>query len=334
VSTSSPPNAALEAQLASKSATIESMELELSRLRAQAERAASGDPAAEQIAALEAKLSRAEGAAGAAQRELADLKRNLERAAEKAVREGSSLASAEAKARSLEADAASARAERDEAARRADALDKKVTALTTLHKEQDGRTQALRRDKERAEKDLADARGKLGKVEEEAARLRKRDAHDGGGTDGEHLDELEDEERARLATRLRELEAENADLRRGIWHEKRKEMQVEPDFSDVDLGATPVGKKAGAGGFGDFFSALTGGAGTATAEDEGFLDDDDDDGEFDEEAFRRAKAEDAAARIERVREVKRALKNWEGWRLDLVESRRGGGEGAGEIFEV
>jgi len=35
-----------------------------------------------------------------------------------------------------------------------------------------------------------------------------------------------------------------------------------------------------------------------------------------------------------VKEVKRALKNWEGWRLDLVENRRGGGEGVWEIFEV
>ena len=42
----------------------------------------------------------------------------------------------------------------------------------------------------------------------------------------------------------------------------------------------------------------------------------------------------AKKRIERVKEVKRALKNWEGWRLDLVENRRGGGEGVGEIFEV
>jgi hypothetical protein len=35
--------------------------------------------------------------------------------------------------------------------------------------------------------------------------------------------------------------------------------------------------------------------------------------------------------MERVREVKRGLKNWEGWRLDLVDGRR---EGFGEIFEI
>jgi hypothetical protein len=60
----------------------------------------------------------------------------------------------------------------------------------------------------------------------------------------------------------------------------------------------------------------------------------DDDMEFDEEAFRRAQEEEQKKRIERIKEIKRSLKNWEGWRLDLVENRRGGGEGIGEIFEV
>jgi hypothetical protein len=39
--------------------------------------------------------------------------------------------------------------------------------------------------------------------------------------------------------------------------------------------------------------------------------------------------------VEHVREVKRKLKDWQGWRLDLVDVRRGGGGfGIGEIFEV
>ena len=60
--------------------------------------------------------------------------------------------------------------------------------------------------------------------------------------------------------------------------------------------------------------------------------DGDDDG-FDEDAFRLAQEEEGKKRIERVREMKRALKDWEGWRLDIAESRVGGG-GAGEIFDV
>lgn len=311
----------------------------MSRLRAQVERlsvSASEPPA--QIAALEAKLARAENAAALAQRELADLKRNLARTAESAVKAGSERASAETKLRTLEREAAEAAGARDELARRADALDKKVATLTTLHKEQDARMQALRRDKERVDKELAGA-------QEEASRLRKKAAADasGAGADDEGVDELEDEERGRLAKRIRELEAENTDLRRGIWHDRRKEMQVGPEeasrgFRDVDLPSPSLRKSAA--GLGDFLASglhvLTGGTAAAAAgggeQDELLLEDDA--MEFDEDAFRKAQEEEGKKRIERIKEIKRGLKNWAGWRLDLVESRRGGGEGIGEIFEV
>ncbi|KAK0728403.1 hypothetical protein B0T26DRAFT_635921 [Lasiosphaeria miniovina] len=336
----------LEAQLQSKSATIETMELEMSRLRAQVERlSGSASEPPEQITALEEKLARAERAAALAQRELGDLKRNLDRVSEKAVKEGSERASAETKLRTLERESAEVGAARDELAKKAEAFEKKVTTLTTLHKEQDGRTQALRRDKERAEKEISELRDKIDRVEADNLRLRKKDAADGGGDD-EGVDELENEGRLRLEKRVRELEAENTDLRRGIWHERRKEMQVGPDdaaavgggrFENVDLGGG-LRKGAGGGGtgggLGDFLasglSALTGG-GHGHGHDDLL---DDDDMEFDEDAFRRAQEEEQKKRIERIKDLKRLLKNWEGWRLDLVENRRGGGEGIGEIFEV
>lgn len=327
----------------------------MSRLRAQVERlSVSAATPGEQLVALEDKLARAERAASLAQRELADVKRNLERADQKAVREGSERASAETKLRALEREAAEAAAARDEAAKKADALEKKAATLTTLHREQDARAQALRRDKERAEREVADLRERLERAEAEGARLRKRDAGDGGGQDiDDGVAELEGEERARLERRLRALEAENTDLRRGIWRDQRRDMQ--PDladehaspggagarFTEVDLGGaggplhSPSHRKAAGGGLGDFFTsglnALTGAA-PAAHEHEGFLEDDDLD--FDEEAFRRAQEEEAKKRIERIKEIKRGLKNWETWRLDLVESRRGGGEGVGEIFEI
>ncbi|KAK4242522.1 hypothetical protein C8A03DRAFT_40173 [Achaetomium macrosporum] len=354
ISMSSPPNTSeLEAQLRSKSATIETMELEMSRLRAQVERlSVSASTPSEQITALEEKLARADKAAGLAQRELHDLKIELEQASKRAVMEGSERASAETKLRALMREVADAVAARDELARKVEGLEKKVATLTTLHKEQDGRTQALRRDKEKYEKEVGELKERLERAEAENLRLRKKDAAEGGGDD-EGVDELEEEERLRLERRVRELEAENTDLRRGIWHEKRKEMQVDLDeaaavpsgaghgrFETVDLGSgglvsPPARKGAGGGGLGDLFAsglnALTGAA-TGGGHHDDLLEDGD--MEFDEEAFRRAQEEEQKKRIERIKEIKRSLKNWEGWRLDLVENRRGGGEGIGEIFEI
>jgi hypothetical protein len=57
---------------------------------------------------------------------------------------------------------------------------------------------------------------------------------------------------------------------------------------------------------------------------------DDDDFEFDEETFRAAQEEEARKRVERVREVKRGLKSWENWRIDIVDIRAG----IGGVFEV
>ena len=182
-----------------------------------------------------------------------------------------------------------------------------------------------------------------------------------------------------MEKKIRDLEAEVYDLRRGIWHQRRKDMEfggggdaddaqgkgkglrvdpTSPGFTNIDLGsagglASPA-SAARSRGFGDFFAsginALTGAgddhhhrssfgggserprAASGAADDTGFLDDED--FEFDEDAFRRAQEEDARRRLERIRDLKRGLKNWEGWRLDLVESRRLAGYGVGEVFEV
>jgi hypothetical protein len=48
-----------------------------------------------------------------------------------------------------------------------------------------------------------------------------------------------------------------------------------------------------------------------------------DDG-FDEDAFRLAQEEDAKRRVERVKEVKRGLEQWRGWRMDIADLRRNG----------
>lgn len=222
------------------------------------------------------------------------------------------------------------------------------------------------------------------RLREERDRIKKKQAE---GIDNEGLDELEDEERLRLEKKVRDLEAEVFELRRGVWKEKRHGGSSTIDgngddnnnnsgitspgggggFSNIDLGGNGTGNGLGLGlsfsnsnsnttannrgrsgtnhgagksvgqfissGFSAFAGGITGG-GIGGDEDEGFLDDDDDEMEFDEEAFRRAQEEEMKKRIERIKEVKRKLREWSGWRLDLVENRRGGAEGAGEIFEI
>ncbi|KAH7149179.1 hypothetical protein B0J13DRAFT_621069 [Dactylonectria estremocensis] len=331
------PPAELRAELASKSATIESMEIEISKLKARVERQASGSSSEkEQITALEDKVARAETAAGKAQRELQDLKRNLDRTAEKAVREGSERTSAETKVKSLEHELEAAQSAQAELEKKVEALEKKASTLTTLHKEQDSRLQALKREKEKAERDVTELRSNVERLESENVKLKSRkSAEGGGGLDDEGVDELEDEERLRLKKKIRALEADLHELRSGQWIGKRRELEATtPGFQDVDLssgfGTSPARRRSTAGGIGEFITsglnALAGGG------DDELLDDDDMD--FDEDAFRQAQEEESKKRIERIKEIKRSLKHWEGWRLDIAEHRRGGAEGVGEIFDV
>jgi hypothetical protein len=58
--------------------------------------------------------------------------------------------------------------------------------------------------------------------------------------------------------------------------------------------------------------------------------DEDEDFAFDEDAFRKAQEDEAMSRLERVKEVKRGLKNWAGWRVDIADLRTG----MGGVFEV
>lgn len=330
---SSPPSD-LQIELDSKSATIESMEIELSKLKARLERQETGVfSGKEQVAALEEKLARSVDAADKAQRELQDLKRHLERTSEKAVREGSERSSAQTRVKTLECELADSNAVRDDLAKRIEGLEKKVATLTTLHKEQDSRTHALRREKEKAEREVKELQDRVEKLDSENIKLRsRRSAEGGGGLDDEGVDELEDEERFKLEKKIRSLEGEIHRLRSGQWIERRREME---GFQDVDLsggyGAAST-HKTQSGGIGDLLSsglnALAGRDG-----DDGFLEDVDG-GDFDEEAFRKAHEEQAKKRVERIKEVKRSLKHWVGWRLDIVDIRRGGREAVGDIFEV
>lgn len=343
----------LQAQLDSKSSTVESMEMEISNLRSQLSKFTSIHTShQEQTAALEDKVDRAERAAGAAQRELLEARKNLDRASEKAVKEGSERTSVETKIRSLERETEESQKRAQDSLKRVEALEKKLAAITNLHKESDGRRQMVERERERVDREATELRKKLAGLEnenlryrEEKERLKKREA---SGVDDEGVDELEDEERRRLEDKVRELEGEVFDLRRGVWKEKRRDLggiegydsPASPGskFDEVDLtGGSPRFRRqsliASRGQvftnvLSSGFNALTGGGRRESHE----MLDGIDDG-FDEDAFRVAQEEESKKRIERTKELKRALKGWEGWRMDIVDCRLAGG-GSGEIFDV
>lgn len=359
------------------------MELEISNLRAQVTSQSSSNSAHEtQLAALEEKVSQSQAALERSQRELADTKQALTRASEKAVKEGVDKTSTETLIKTLQREIEDLKSEKSEAEKKIDTLDKKLQALGNLHKESETRHQARLRESEKSDKETAVLRKKLASIEnenlrlrEERDRMRKRDA---GGADDEALDELEDEERQRLERRIRELEGEVFDLRRGVWQEKRQELAGQPypdegHESAADAGANAFDDVDLVGGRPDHarrrsmatqqhssfstvlssgFAAFTGGGNRSRAGSSNpphphppatrgsleLLSEENLEDEFDEAEFARAQAEEEARkRVEWVREIKRKLRDWKGWRLDLVDSRagaEGAGVGMGEIFEV
>lgn len=305
------------------------MELEISNLQAQLAR---GSTEREQITALEERLGRTQKALDISQQELSDLKKNLDRTTERAVKEGSERVSAETKLATLTRESEEAKAHTEELLKKVETLEKKITTLTTLHKEHDTRSQALK-------KEAAELRAKYGSLENENSRLKE--AHerarnrDAVGIDDGGVDELESEERTKLETKIRELEAEVSDLKRGLWKDKRGQIDDNDDskFQEIDLNGPPTYRRSTTQtkGFSDYFASTVNAFIPQVEAEEGLLDDDEFD--FDEEAFARARADEMQRRVERVKEIKRGLNEWKGWRLDIVEMKRNTGEG-GVIFEV
>lgn len=383
----------LRSEIESKTSTITDMELEISNLRTQlSTQTSSCTTHGSQITALQAALSTAESKSTSLLTELNDAKKQLSRASEKAVQVGVERTSTDTRIKTLERDLESANASLQAVTSKSSTLEQKLETLTKLHREAEARHTAKLSQAEAEARESSRLRAKLASVENENLRLReerdhrkKTDAVDGEGD----LDELEDEERRKLKRRIRELESETFELRRGIWRDRRKELQGEgemggeaaakreggnddavngeayDEFDEVDLSgpygpssarrkslATSQSQKhssfttvlsSGLAAFRGESSTPVAGAsrGRGMSHTSSLLDDDDDGtgtGGFDEEAFRQAQREEEAKKmIEKVREVKRGLSQWKGWRLDLVDGRGGvggGGDGVGEVFEV
>jgi predicted nucleic acid-binding Zn-ribbon protein len=374
----------LRKELESKDSTIADMELEISRLRGQLSSQTAGCEAhGDQIEALKASLALVQGQLGSKEAELADLRKAMQRASEKSVLDGTERMSKDTKIRTLEREMAEAVEKREEVVKKAEMLEKKVEAMNKLHRETEGRNASRLAALEAQGREAVMLKARLAKVENENLKLReererrkKRETAGDGGDEG--LDELEDEARVRLEKKIRELEGENFDLRRGVWRERRKDLQptvAEVDADGIEIQASEGFDEVDLSGHGpgsrrrsfltshepqqqqkhsSFSTVLNSGLAAFRAatvspthqqqhsrprQDSLLQEFDDDFGDgdgFDEEEFARAQREEEARKmVEHVREVKRKLKDWQGWRLNLVDVRRGGGGvGVGEIFEV
>lgn len=341
------PEADLKADLESKSATIEALELEISALNARL--ISAQNSASEQntrITDLESQLSKAKSSAESATQELVDLRANLAREDTSSSTDSATL---NRKLAQIEAELGSARRSALDANGRADMLEKKITALTTLHREAEVRHNSKIADASRHEREAKELRARVNGLRTENARLRDETARRkrlDADADESALEELEDEERLGLQARVRELEAEAYDLRRGIWRDQRRSMQPGLEdsglFDDVDLspgGSNPPSSRpylqqqhsSITDVINSGISAFTGNPNAppkSRKQSIGLLDDDD--MEFDEESFRKAQEEESAARLERVKDIKRGLKKWEGWRVDIADLRAG----LGGVFDV
>jgi hypothetical protein len=323
------PSREIQAQLASKTSTIESLELELSNLRNQYNMSQSSVSAHEAtIKELEQRATTAEQAAETAQKEIETLKETINKPVETKENDAEDPAALQAKITTLESDLRTAQSSADTATTRATSLEQKIETLTKLHKDQSNTHDSQI-------KDLTSKLASLKTFQTPAA----------NNTDS-ITDDAIDIEREQMHQRIRDLEAENTDLRRGVWRDQRAALQPDindasPGYEDVDLSnpyAVPSSTQRPNARTGSSFqdvlqsgiSAFTGGQRKQSL---GLLSEED----FDEDSFRVAQEEEGKKRIERIREVKRGLEDWRGWRVDLVDLRAGGlggGAATGPMFEV
>lgn len=186
-STGSPDS--VKRELESKDSTIAEMELEIGRLRGElSSKTSNCDAHGSQISALQNSLMTAEERLKQVERELSDSKQALSRASEKAVREGVERTSSDTKTRALERDLAEAAAARDEARKTVEKAEKKIEAMTKLHKEAEARHASKLAAAEVQAREAAVLKARLVAVENENRRMReerdgrkRREASGGGG---------------------------------------------------------------------------------------------------------------------------------------------------------
>ncbi|CAA9961510.1 M protein repeat protein [Pyrenophora teres f. maculata] len=350
----------LNAQVASKSATIESLELEISNVNRQlSEQTSKNNELQSKISSLESAVQKAEQEAASTKTELEELKASLDKAGDQAEKDGSDRDSAQTRIAQLEAELGTANRKASDSISRAELLEKKIETLTQLHRDNDARNQTRLQEHKKVEREATEMRTRITGLSNENARLReaeqRRRKADLGSIEDSSVQELLDEERDRLLAKVRELEEENFELRRGVWRDRRRDMQPpidgQPDasqaynsFDDVDLSGAPPRQALPNRTHSSFQDVIQSGISAFTGQNPAHRRSDAaskakprqeslgslDEFEIDEEAFRLAQEQEAKNRLERVKEVKRGLVQFKGWRPDFVDVR----VGMGGVFEI
>ncbi|CAZ81702.1 unnamed protein product [Tuber melanosporum] len=319
--------------LTAKEDQIENMEMDISKLRGDLERANKSLAESQSaLATAEGKVKGLEESQEDVAKELEENKKKLDKAAERLVAEGAARSSAETKITSVQAEFESASATVKSQAGSISSWEKDYNTLKTMYRDTDMKGQesqkkasALERENKNLTTQVLELRKRTTHLESENATLRSSlekaisDARRGTGSmpqDDELVDELEDDGRKRLEAKVRQLE-QQLQQERSRWYTSEKQglasasapprstQQHQQEFLDVDLNAGDGQHHPRGGGNDHLYAAQM------------------------EEERRQMEAQ----RLERIKEVKRGLANWKGWRLDMTA---GGGYGVNfrEMFEV
>jgi len=304
------------------------MEIDLNKLRSELERTQKSLSTAEQ------SLKEKEYANEALQEQLSAAQRGLEAASTKISEEAtqhsalmSQLAAAKEELEITKSDIKKKNAQITN-------LDKDHYTLKTMYRDAEAKSQESSRTaitKAREAQDLEDALAEAKrnasqleaeredlkiKLERALAENRKLTGGANASSDRDEVDELEDAERKRLRERVRALEEQ-------LDAERKRQPHHEPQPPS----ATPTRHNRG-------MSMVSEGS---------FLSDDADFGELMKQQMAAARDKEEATaeerkraemeRLERIRDVKRGLEKWKGWRMDLTLVG-GSPHGLGEMFEV
>ncbi|RKF80075.1 hypothetical protein GcM3_049014 [Golovinomyces cichoracearum] len=159
-------------------------------------------------------------------------------------------------------------------------------------------------------------------------------------------DQLENEREMKMVKKIQDLEREIFELRNNanLDHIHRPDGGISSDytspnskFTEVDLDTHSfLPQDPGQNSKGRLGNLISSGFSAITGTNSGTIDEiiSQDEIDFDEDAFRQAQEKQASDRIERIKVIKRTLKNWEGWRLDLVDARSLIKDNMGPIFDI